>query len=174
MPLSQSCSALVLGWDRSTGPVMWAWCIKRANGGEGWFEEVWKSKSGREEWQHVKCQNRVVCSYTQGPQCAPPRLLRGKTLNHCNQWQMREAEPELCFISREGREEGTKDICLSGTQRTATDCCLWNEQMLFSSICYRLTFNKKRTHICREESLEEVSVILLFFLLFWFIIMSTG
>lgn len=138
---------------------------EEANGGEGWFEEVWKSKSGREEWQHVKCQSRVVCSYSQGPQCAPPLLLRGKTLSCCNQWQMPAAEPELCFISREGREEGTKDVCYSGTQRTVTDCSLWNEQM-FSNVCCRLTFNYKGTHICREEGLEKVSVIFARFFFF--------
>lgn len=46
--------------------------------------------------------------------------------------------------------------------------------MLFSSACYRLTFNKKRTHICREKGLEKVNVIFPFFFSFWCITMSTG
>ena len=59
----------------------------------------------------VKCQ-RDVCSYMQGPQSAPPLLLRGKILSRYNQRQMPAAKPELYSISREGsEEEGTKDVC---------------------------------------------------------------
>lgn len=92
----------------------------------------------------VKCQRRDVCSYIQGPQSAPPLLLRGKILSRCNRQQMPAAKPELCSISREeSEEEGAKDVCYSGTRGTIADYTLQNLQMLFSSVCYRGTFNKK-------------------------------
>lgn len=116
---------------------------RRLMGQRADLRRVWKSKSRREEWWCVEWSAREeMCAATyRDSNLLPFCSSEVKILSRCNWRQMRAAKPELCSISgKESEEEGTKDLCQSGPWGTIAD---YNEQMLFSSVCYRLTFNKK-------------------------------
>lgn len=108
------------------------------------LRRLWKSNlEERSDGMWSPREEMCVATYRDA-NTLPPVLLRGKILSRRNQWQMQAAKPELCSISREGTQEGgTKDVwCVNGMWWTIADYTLQNEQMLFFSVCYTLTFNK--------------------------------